>query len=99
LFRFGLLKPYPGETGRLKASAGFMRSSSMAGEARFTSAPVRLFSKRGNDLGFCFPDLVREIACLPIGDVILDGEITAIDRHGCPNFDALARKIHGERRM
>ncbi len=57
----------------------------MAGEARFTSAgAVRLFSKRGNDLGFCFPDLVRETACLPIGEVIL-----AIDRHGCPNFDAL----------
>ena len=52
---------------------------------------VRLYSKRGNDLGFRFPDLVRSVTGLPIGDVILDGEITALDDQGLPNFEALRR--------
>jgi bifunctional non-homologous end joining protein LigD len=34
---------------------------------------------------------VHSIAGLPIGDVILDGEITALDRQGRPNFQALQR--------
>jgi bifunctional non-homologous end joining protein LigD len=52
---------------------------------------VRLYSRRGTDLGFRFPDLVRSVALLPLGDVILDGEITAADRDGVPNFEALQR--------
>jgi bifunctional non-homologous end joining protein LigD len=52
---------------------------------------VRLYSKRGNDLGFRFPDLVRALASLPLREVILDGEITALDRQGLPNFEALQR--------
>jgi bifunctional non-homologous end joining protein LigD len=35
--------------------------------------------------------LVRSVAGLPIGDVILDGEITALDHQGLPNFEALQR--------
>jgi ATP-dependent DNA ligase len=31
---------------------------------------------------------------LPIDDVILDGEITALDRHGFPDFEALQRAVH-----
>ena len=50
---------------------------------------VRLYSKRGNDLGFRFPDLARAVSRLPIDDVILDGEITALDAEGLPNFEAL----------
>ena len=52
---------------------------------------ARLYSKRGNDLGFRFPDLVRSVTGLPVGDVILDGEITALDHQGLPNFKALQR--------
>jgi bifunctional non-homologous end joining protein LigD len=52
---------------------------------------ARLYSKRGNDLSFRFPDLVRSVASLPLGDVILDGEITALDHQGLPNFKALQR--------
>jgi bifunctional non-homologous end joining protein LigD len=50
---------------------------------------VRLYSRRGNDLGFRFPDLVRSIESLSFSDVILDGEITALDHQGLPNFKAL----------
>ncbi len=52
---------------------------------------VRLYSRRGNDLGFRFPDLLRAVASLPFSDVILDGEITALDHQGLPNFKALQR--------
>jgi bifunctional non-homologous end joining protein LigD len=61
------------------------------GQLHRCDGAVRLYSKRGNDLGFRFPDLVRSIAGLPIGDVILDGEITALGPQGLPNFEALQR--------
>jgi bifunctional non-homologous end joining protein LigD len=61
------------------------------GQLHRCDGAVRLYSKRGNDLGFRFPDLVRSAAGLPVGDVILDGEITALDRHGLPNVEALQR--------
>jgi bifunctional non-homologous end joining protein LigD len=35
--------------------------------------------------------LVRCVAGLPIGDVILDGEITALDHQRLPDFEALQR--------
>ncbi len=50
-----------------------------------------LYSTRGNDLGFRFSDLVRAITSLRLGDVILDGEITALDEQGLPNFEGLQR--------
>ena len=61
------------------------------GQLHRCDGSVRLYSKRGNDLGFRFPDLVRAVASLPVGDVILDGEITALDHQGLPNFEALQR--------
>ena len=53
---------------------------------------VRLYSKRGNDLSFRFPDIVAAAAQMPIGDVVLDGEITAVNADGVPDFEALQRR-------
>jgi bifunctional non-homologous end joining protein LigD len=61
------------------------------GQLHKCNGAVRLYSRRGNDLAFRFPDLVDSVASLPIGDVILDGEITALDHQGLPNFEALQR--------
>lgn len=61
------------------------------GQFHRCNGKARLYSKRGKDLGFRFPDLVRLIEPLLIDDVILDGEITALDPQGLPNFEALQR--------
>jgi len=59
------------------------------GQLHKCGGEVRLYSKRGNDIGYRFPDVVRAAAVLPVGNVILDGEITALDGEGLPNFEAL----------
>jgi len=52
---------------------------------------VRLYSKRGNDLGVRFPDIFRARSNLPIDNIVLDGEITALNGEGLPDFEALQR--------
>jgi ATP-dependent DNA ligase len=72
----------------------------MAGAASFTrAAAVRLYSKRGNDLGCRFPELVHSVSSLPIDNVILDGDITALNSGGLSvhvsTFFRLGRIHHG----
>jgi ATP-dependent DNA ligase len=61
------------------------------GQLHKSGSLVRLYSKRGNDLSFRFPDIVAAAAHMPIGDVVFDGEITALNAKGLPDFDALQR--------
>lgn len=61
----------------------------MVGEANKSDGSLRLYSKRGNDLSFRFPDLVRAVATMP--SVMLDGEIIALDHQSLPNSEALQR--------
>ncbi len=61
------------------------------GQLHKSGSLVRLYSKRGNDLSFRFPDIVAAAAQMPIGDVVLDGEITAVNADGLPDFEALQR--------
>jgi ATP-dependent DNA ligase len=61
------------------------------GQLHKSGSLVRLYSKRGNDLSFRFPDIVAAAAQMPIGDVVLDGEITALNTKGLPDAEALQR--------
>ena len=61
------------------------------GQLHKSGSLVRLYSKRGNDLSFRFPDIVAAVAHMPIGDVVLDGEITALNAKGLPDVEALQR--------
>ena len=61
------------------------------GQLHKSGSLVRLYSKRGNDLSFRFPDIVAAAVQMPIGDVVLDGEITAVNADGLPDFEALQR--------
>ena len=61
------------------------------GQLHKSGSLVRLYSKRGNDLSFRFPDIVAAAAQMAIGDVVLDGEITAVNADGLPDFEALQR--------
>jgi bifunctional non-homologous end joining protein LigD len=53
---------------------------------------VRLQSRRGLDLTPYFPEIASELAAQPAGQMILDGEIVAIDRNGRPSFNALQNR-------
>jgi bifunctional non-homologous end joining protein LigD len=53
---------------------------------------VRLQSRRGLDLTPFFPEIASELAAQPAGQMILDGEIVALDRNGRPSFNALQNR-------
>ena len=53
---------------------------------------VRLQSRRGLDLTACFPELAADLAAQAAGQMILDGEIVALDAAGRPSFNALQNR-------
>ncbi|MBV8342959.1 MAG: non-homologous end-joining DNA ligase, partial [Gammaproteobacteria bacterium] len=53
---------------------------------------VRLRSRRGQDLTPCFPEIAAELGAQPRTQMILDGEIVALDAAGRPSFNALQNR-------
>ncbi len=53
---------------------------------------VQLKSRRGLDLTSFFPELTEELAAQAIEQMILDGEIVALDAAGRPSFNALQNR-------
>jgi bifunctional non-homologous end joining protein LigD len=53
---------------------------------------VRLQSRRGLDLTPFFPEIGAELRAQPAGQMILDGEIVALDAAGRPSFNALQNR-------
>jgi len=60
--------------------------------AFMTGDRVRLQSRRGLDLTPFFPEIAAELAPHPAGQMILDGEIVALDSDGRPSFNALQNR-------
>ncbi len=56
---------------------------------------VRLYSRSLRELTHDFPDTARDIAALPGGDLILDGELVALDRRGVSRFKRLQQRGDG----
>jgi len=57
---------------------------------------VRLYSRNLKDITAEFADVGGALARLPGGDVVLDGEIVALDRHGVSRFQLHQRRSLGE---
>jgi bifunctional non-homologous end joining protein LigD len=55
-------------------------------------ADVQLKSRRGLDLTAFFPELTEELGAQAIEQMILDGEIVALDATGRPSFNALQNR-------
>jgi bifunctional non-homologous end joining protein LigD len=53
---------------------------------------ARLQSRRGLDLTTLFPELAADLAQQPLGTMVLDGEIVALDDAGRPSFNALQNR-------
>lgn len=56
------------------------------------NGPPRLYSRNGNDLASCFPEVSRAVGALPLGRVLLDGEVVALDESGRPSFQRLQQR-------
>jgi bifunctional non-homologous end joining protein LigD len=48
-----------------------------------------VYTKSGNDFSTRFPSIVAAVAALPVRSLVLDGELTACDSRGIPDFRAL----------
>ena len=59
---------------------------------------TRILSRNQKDLGGKFPELKDSIAALDIQDVIIDGEIVALDEKGRSSFQLLQRFDVGQER-
>lgn len=55
---------------------------------------VRLTSRRGNDITGNYPALADELGQQPERDIVLDGEIVALDEEGRPSFQRLQQRIN-----
>jgi bifunctional non-homologous end joining protein LigD len=53
---------------------------------------VRLQSRRGLNLTPYFPEIAAELGAQPAGQLLLDGEIVALDAGGRPSFNALQQR-------
>jgi bifunctional non-homologous end joining protein LigD len=53
---------------------------------------VKLYSRRGLDCSGEYPWLVNAVKCQPYRDIILDGEIVALDENGRPSFQLLQNR-------
>jgi bifunctional non-homologous end joining protein LigD len=69
--------------------------ASLPATARYGIAPrdgpkdAALYTKSGHDFTPRFPVIAAAVAALPVQSVIIDGELTACDNRGMPDFRAL----------
>ncbi|MGD0765882.1 MAG: DNA ligase D, partial [Dehalococcoidia bacterium] len=55
---------------------------------------VRLLSRRGNDVSKGYPSLADELSHQPEAEMVLDGEIVALDQEGRPSFERLQQRLN-----
>jgi bifunctional non-homologous end joining protein LigD len=53
---------------------------------------VRLLSLKDKDLTIDFPTVVEAVRSIGANTAVIDGEIVAVDSHGCPSFQALQNR-------
>lgn len=56
-------------------------------------APVRLYTRRGNDWTARFPAIADAVAALPGGRLVLDGEVAAVGPDGITRFQLLQQSL------
>jgi bifunctional non-homologous end joining protein LigD len=61
--------------------------------AEVRGGEVRLFSRNGVDISVSYPELGGLVEAVD-GDVVLDGEIVALDKRGRPDFSVLQGRMH-----
>ena len=59
----------------------------------------RILSRNANDLSACFPELTQALDALPFEQLLLDGELVALDEAGRPNFQRLQQRAQLRRAL
>jgi bifunctional non-homologous end joining protein LigD len=67
-------------------------------QARIDGARVQLLTRHGLDWTVRFPTLARELALLPVGSALIDGEVIVQDERGLASFSALQGDLKSGRR-
>lgn len=68
--------------------------------AVITTGRIRLYARSGVEITVAYPELaglanaVSELDGADGGDIVLDGEVVALDSSGLPSFNALAERMH-----
>ncbi|CAN5310003.1 DNA ligase D [soil metagenome] len=62
--------------------------------ARKSGGKVRLRSRNGKDWTSRLPAIVEAVEALDLSNVLLDGELVALDRNGVSDFQALQNALH-----
>ncbi len=62
-------------------------------QAQYCDDTARVFTRRGHDWASRMPAISASIAALPVNNVILDGELVAVDAKGHPAFYELPAAI------
>ena len=92
--------PFPGfikpclatQRDEVTSARGFVHELKLDGyriQAHLRDGHVTLYTRTGLDWSNRFPAIAAELARLPAGKLILDGELISADANGCPNFSAL----------
>lgn len=81
----------PGDEGRW---AYEMKWDGVRAVVHVAGGRVRIVSRNGNDMTAAYPELGDLAATLGQLEVVLDGEIVALDRSGRPSFSALQPRMH-----
>src|SRR5262245_55745190 len=50
---------------------------------------VAVYTKNGHNYASAFGSIAASVAAIPVSSCIIDGELTACDEYGLPNFHAL----------
>ncbi len=66
-------------------------------QCRIDHGEARILTRSGKDWTGRFPELARAAAALPVGEAVIDGEVTANEEAGMPSFAALQQALSGER--
>ena len=61
-------------------------------QAHFDGEP-RIYTRRGNEWAARMPKIAAALKALPANNLVLDGELVALDRTGKPSFSELPNEL------
>jgi bifunctional non-homologous end joining protein LigD len=85
---------------KVPSARGFVHELKLDGyriQAHFRDGRVTLYPRSGLDWTARFPWIGADVAHLPAGKVIIDGEVVSVDSSGRPNFGALQEDLKRRR--
>lgn len=57
----------------------------------------RLVYRSGKEATHVFPEVLRAVRALPLGELVLDGEVVVLDEAGRPSFQSLQKRVQLQR--